>query len=126
MNNTFVIALVAWLLPGTGHALLGHWKRGLIIAFVIWTMFAVAIFSGGAHYPGFSFKEGALLYMLNIFSKAGNGLGALISFVLAGSPPPNVAALATSEYGGRFLEISGLLNFLAVVDVIDIRLGRIR
>jgi len=126
MNNTFVIGLIAWLLPGTGHVLLGRWKRGVIVALVIWTMFIVAIISGGAYYPGFHFKDGALLYLLNIFSKAGNGLGALISFLLAGNPPPNVAALATFEYGGRFLEISGLLNFLAVMDAIDIRIGRKR
>ena len=124
MNNTFFISLISWLLPGAGHFFLGRWRRGLIIGLVIWTAFLIAIFSGGAYYPGFEFKDGALLYILNIFSRFGNGLGAFISFLLAANPLNNAAALATFEYGGRFLEISGLLNFLAVIDANDIRLGR--
>ena len=48
----------------------------------------------------------------------------MISWFVALTPAPNVAALATFEYGGRFLEIAGLLNFLAVIDAVDIALGR--
>ena len=124
MNNMGFIAALSWFIPGVGHLQLGRWKRGLILGAVIWTMFIIAIVSGGAYYPGFSFAEGSLLYLLNIFSRLGNGLGALISFLLMNSPPANVAALATFEYGGRFLEVAGLLNFLAVVDAVDIYLGR--
>ena len=95
-----------------------------MLAAAIWLMFFIALWSGGAFYPGFEFKDGALLSLLNIFARAGNGLGALIGFLFAGSPPPNVASWATFEYGGRFLEVAGLLNFLAVVDAIDIQQGR--
>jgi hypothetical protein len=80
--------------------------------------------SGGAYYPGFDFKDGSLLYLLNIFARFGNGLGILISFFLTTNPLPNVASWATFEYGGRFLEIAGLLNYLAVLDAIDIQSGR--
>ncbi len=124
MNNFWLVGALSWFLPGAGHLLIGKWKRGLIIGAVIWTMFIIAILSGGAYYPGFSFAEGSLLYLLNIFARLGNGLGALISFLLMASPPPNVAAWATFEYGGRFLEVAGLLNFLAVLDAVDIQLGR--
>jgi hypothetical protein len=124
MDNPIVIGIISWLLPGAGHLLQGRLKRGLIIGAVIWAMFIIAILSGGAYYPGFEFKDGALLYLLNIFARLGNGLGAAISFFLMTNPPPNVAALATFEYGGRFLEIAGLLNYLAVLDAIDIQLGR--
>lgn len=124
MNNYLIVGTLAWFLPGAGHLQLGRWKRGLIIGAVIWIMFIIAIVSGGAYYPGFGFEEGSLLYLLNIFSRMGSGLGALISFFLMASPPPNVAAWATFEYGGRFLEVAGLLNFLAVIDAVDIQLGR--
>ena len=87
-------------------------------------MFATAIVSGGAHYPGFDFKDGPLLYLLNVFARLGNGLGAMVSFVIAGTPSPQTAARATFEYGGRFLEVAGLLNYLAAVDAVDIALGR--
>ncbi len=124
MNNPFIIGLIAWFLPGVGHFLQGRPIRGATIAIVVWLMFVIAIVSGGAHYPGFEFKDGALLYLLNIFARFGNGLGALISFVVAGTPSPNVAALATFEYGGRFLEVAGLLNYLAAIDAADIAIGR--
>jgi hypothetical protein len=124
MENPYLIGLISWFLPGAGYILQRRWKRGIIIGAVIWTMFIIAILSGGAYYPGFDFKDGALLYLLNVFAKLGNGLGAIISFLLSTSPPSNVAALATFEYGGRFLEIAGLLNFLAVLDSVDINLGR--
>jgi len=124
MNNPYLIGIISWLLPGVGHLMQGRFVRGIIIGVVIWTMFIIAIFSGGAYYPGFDFKDGSLLYLLNIFARFGNGLGALISFFLSASPPPNVAAWATFEYGGRFLEIAGLLNYMAIMDAVDISFGR--
>ncbi len=124
MDNTFILGLISWFIPGSGHLLQRRWKRGIIIGLVFWTLFIVAILSGGAHYPGFSFKDGSLLYLLNVLGRLGSGLGAIISFLVWQNPPPNVAAWATFEYGGRFLEIAGLINYLAVIDAIDIHLGR--
>ena len=101
-----------------------RWKRGLIVSAAVWAMFIIALISGGAYYPGFDFKDGALLYLLNIFARLGNGLGAFISFYLLSNPVRDIAARATFEYGGRFLEIAGLLNYLAVLDAVDIQIGR--
>lgn len=124
MDNPIVIGLISWFVPGAGHLIQRKWKRGAIIAAVIWTMFVVSVVGGGAYYPGFDFKDGALLYLLNIFARFGNGIGALISYGIASSPSPHVAALATFEYAGRFLETAGLLNYLAMLDAVDIALGR--
>ena len=124
MDNTFVIGLISWIFPGAGHLIQKRWKRGIIILLVFWTMFITAILSGGAHYPGFGFYEGSLLYLLNIFGRLGSGIGALISYIISMNPPPNIAAWATFEYGGRFLEVAGLVNYLAVIDAVDIHLGR--
>lgn len=124
MDNPVIIGLLSWFLPGVGHLAQKRYVRGGIVAAVVWLMFVIAIVSGGAHYPGFDFKDGPLLYLLNVFARFGNGLGALVSFVMAGTPSPNVAALATFEYGGRFLEVAGLLNYLAAIDAVDIALGR--
>lgn len=124
MNNFVLIGFVSWLFPGAGHILQGRWKRGIIIGGVVWLLFIIALLSGGAYYPGFEYKDGALLYLLNIFARLGNGLGSFISFWLLPVAPQNVAAWATFEYGGRFLEISGLLNYLAVLDAVDINEGR--
>jgi hypothetical protein len=124
MDNPFIVGAVAWLFPGGGYLIQGRLKRGIILAAVIWIMFVIAIVSGGAHYPGFDFKDGMLLYMLNVFGRLGNGIGAIVSWIIAANPSPNIAALATFEYGGRFLEVSGLLNYLAAIDAVDIALGR--
>jgi hypothetical protein len=124
MENPFLIGIVSWFLPGVGHMMQGRWKRGIVLAAMIWIMFIVAVVGGGAYYPGFDFKDGALLYLLNIFARFGNGLGALISYLFTLNPSPNIAALATFEYSGRFLETAGLLNYLAVLDAIDINVGR--
>ncbi len=124
MNNIFLTGILAWFLPGFGHILEGRIKKGIIIGSVIWIMFIIAIISNGAYYPGFDFKDGALLYLLNIFSRLGNGLGSIISLYLLSNPPANVAAQATFEYGGKFLEAAGLLNYLAAIDAIDVHLGR--
>src|SRR3954470_23908737 len=116
MAHPLLIGVVSWAVPGLGHMIQGRFVRGAIIAAVIWVMFVIAIISGGAHYPGFDFKDGMLLYMLNVFGRLGNGLGAIVSWMIAanasttGVPP---AALPTFEYGGRFLEVAGLLNYLA-------------
>lgn len=124
MDNPILIGILSWLIPGAGHVIQGRTKRGLIIGGAIWLMFIVALLSGGAYYPGFDFKDGSLLYLLNVFAKLGNGLGAVISWLVSVSPSPNVAAMASFEYGGRFLETAGLLNYLAIMDAIDIHLGR--
>lgn len=124
MDNSFVLVLLSWFLPGFGHIKQGRLKRGIIIAAVIWLMFIIGIASGGAYYPGYSFKEGFLLYLLNLFAKFGNGLGFLISWFLSQNAPKEAASWATFEYGGRFLEVAGLLNYLAALDAADIFLGR--
>lgn len=124
MDNPVVIGVAAWLFPGAGHFMQGRLVRGLIVSGTIWSMFAIAIWSGGAYYPGFEFKDGQLLYILNVFATFGNGLGDLISFLFSVEPAPNMAARYSFEYGGRFLEVAGLLNYLAIMDAIDINLGR--
>ena len=124
MNNQFLIGLAAWFFPGAGHFLQKRSKRGLFIGVAIWLMFIIGVFSGGAYYPGFAFADGALLFLLNLFAKLGSGLGAIIGFVVSVNPSPNTPALATFEYGGRMVETAGLLNYLAIMDAIDIYLGR--
>src|SRR5262245_65112342 len=100
MDNPILIGILSWFFPGAGHLVQRRFKRGIIIAGLIWTMFAIALVSGGQYYPGFDFNDGMLLYLLNVFARLGNGLGAIISYLAASSPEPLAAARATFEYGG--------------------------
>ncbi|MEQ1765742.1 MAG: DUF6677 family protein, partial [Pyrinomonadaceae bacterium] len=113
MQNPFVIGILAWIFPGAGHLIQGRTQRALLIGGAIWVMFIVGVFSGGAYYPGFEFKDGQLLYLLNVFAKLGNGLGWLVSFLMSVTPSPDTPAMATFEYGGRMVEAAGLLNYLS-------------
>lgn len=124
MDRSFLIVLTGWFLPGGGYFLQNRWRRGLVVGGIIWLMFLIAILGGGAYYPGLKFDEGALLYLLNIFARLGIGLGAVISYGLGANPPPDAAGIATFEYAGRFLEVAGLLNYLAVIDAADVFGGR--
>ena len=126
MDNPVIVGILSWFLPGVGHLVQRRFKRGIIIAGVIWTMIAISLVSGGQYYPGFDFKDGMLLYLLNVFARFGNGLGAIISYIAASGGDPLAAAKAIFEYGGRMLEIAGLLNYLAAIDAVDISLGRKR
>src|SRR5690349_20092612 len=124
MQNPFVIGILAWIFPGAGHLVQGRTKRALLIGGAIWAMFIVGVFSGGAYYPGFDFKDGQLLHLLNVFAKLGNGRGWLGSFLMSGPPSPDTPAMATVEYGGRMVEAAGLLSYLAAIDALDIPFGR--
>lgn len=124
MDNTILTAVAGWIFPGAGYFVQKRWVRGAVVGGAIWLMFIIAIVSGGQYYPGLKFDEGALLYLLNIFARLGSGLMAAISYGFGMNPPPDSAGMATFEYGGRFLEVAGLLNYLAVIDSIDVLKGR--
>jgi hypothetical protein len=123
-SNPWFVGAIGWLVPGAGHFAQKLWLRGALIFGIFWTMFLVAIFSGGAHYPGFGFADGPLLYLLNIFGRLGSGVGAVVSWIVQSVPEKDVAARATFEYGGRFLEVAGLINYLAAIDAVDVAVGR--
>lgn len=124
MQNSMIIGLLGWIFPGAGHLAIGKVHRGILLAAVVWLMFAIALMSGGASYPGFAFKDGALLYLLNAFARFGNVVGGVVSMLLGANASSQVASWATFEYGGRFLEVSGLLNFMVAMDAVDLSLGR--
>ncbi|MDM7922926.1 MAG: hypothetical protein QUS14_11550 [Pyrinomonadaceae bacterium] len=124
MNNPVIIGLLAWIFPGAGHIAQRRIGRGAVLGGAIWLMFLIGVLTGGAYYPGFEFKDGQLLVILNIFAKLGNGLGTVIGFLASVQPDPNVAARATFEYSGRLIEAAGLLNYLAIIDALDIYFGR--
>lgn len=111
-----------WFFPGSGYFLIGRKTRGLIIGLSIWSMFIIGALSGGLNYGEFS-KDSSLLYYLNLFACFGNGLGWVISLFF-GSSSFESAAKITYEYGGRLIEIAGLLNYMAIFDVLDVSLGR--
>jgi hypothetical protein len=127
---TIVFCILGYLVPGLGHLCLGRVKRGLIFFGSIIIMFALGIIMKG-HLYEFNVDNPAERFTnLLAVANAGTGLAYFIPYLLhivsttsIGFGAPQAAA-ATYEYGNTFLWTAGLLNYLVVIDVFDIGMGR--
>jgi hypothetical protein len=112
-------AIMAWLVPGLGHLLLGRWGRALL--------FFVAV--GGLAVTGYLLRgnvfaphSGDPFGTVGFLADAGTGFFYYFSrFFEAAGPDVSRAA---GDYGTRFIAAAGVVNVLAVLDVIEIATGR--
>lgn len=119
-----IAAILSWLVPGLGHWLLGFRVRGFILGGLLLGIF----WWGEAMAQGYAVtrKEHGFLFCF----QAGNGLSTLLANSLQwGNLPPisNSAidrAVPTPLYVGFLLTtLSGVMNILLVVHVLDPRSG---
>jgi hypothetical protein len=111
--------IVAWLVPGAGHLLLGQSRKGGIFLAALLAMFACGTAFGGRLFP---LQASDPLVLLAAIAQWGLGLPRLLA-VAAGWGAGDVVA-ATYEYGNTFLIAAGLLNALIVLDAFDLATGR--
>lgn len=122
-------ALAAWALPGLGHALLGDIRRGLIIGIAIAALWISGLAIGGVgsihreRHP-FWFLGQALLAPSLAVQYARN------TFLVEATAPEDLerdlpgrivyvpAYGHTSEQGVLYTALAGLLNLLAIIDVV--------
>lgn len=139
LPSPYLVVLAAWLIPGSGHLLLGRRGRGLIILGTILATFALGLLLRGSLFvPGGNGFEvngrGGLVVTAQIASQGdvlskliqyGGFLGDLASgaFYLGASflgyGPPDQAG-HSPDYGSKFLVGAGLLNIMAMVDAYEI------
>jgi hypothetical protein len=114
-----LLCLAAWLLPGAGHLWMGRRQKGIVFLLAMPAMFAIGLALHGRVFP-FELSEPLV------------GLAAVAN-LLAGAPwmiarmidaGAGTVTAWTYEYGNCFLIVSGLLNFLVILDAYDIALGR--
>jgi hypothetical protein len=119
VTNAYLIAAVAWLVPGAGHLWLGRMQKGLTFLVALPLMFVVGLWLQGRLFP---FQPSEPLVALAAFADIGIGIPYFIAKALhlGGG---NVIA-AEYEYGNAFIIVAGLLNMLVVLDAFDIALGR--
>ncbi|MEW6731185.1 MAG: DUF6677 family protein [Acidobacteriota bacterium] len=128
-SKMMLACTLAYCIPGLGHLVLGRWRRGLIFAVAIFTMFVLGLLmKGHLFYPT---REDPLL-IFHSFADVGIGLAYFVCYLLyagfniqIGFGAPQ-AAVATFEYGNAFLWTAGLLNYLVIMDAYDIAIGRKR
>jgi hypothetical protein len=111
--------VLAWIVPGTGHLYLGKKWRGLLFLLAIPVMFGIGMFLGGKLYQ---VDPAHPLTYLAVFANLGNGLFYFVARYLGGGEGRILDV--TYEYGCTFALVSGLMNFLIVLDAYDIAVGR--
>ncbi|MEW6336601.1 MAG: DUF6677 family protein [Acidobacteriota bacterium] len=114
-----VVILLAWLVPGLGHLLLGRTRRAPVFAVVILVAFAVGILLNGELIVP---KDGDPLSYLAFAAVLGNGV-LFVAAKLLGLGA-GVVTSASYEFGNTFLLTAGMMNLLLLLDVHDIVTGK--
>ncbi|MFL6280811.1 MAG: DUF6677 family protein [Vicinamibacterales bacterium] len=114
-----LLCLVAWLVPGAGHLWMGRRQKGIVFLLAVPAMFGIGLLLHGRVFP-FEFSEPlvGLAAVANLLAGAPWVLARLLD---SGS---GMVTAVTYEYGNCFLIVSGLLNFLVILDAYDVALGR--
>jgi len=118
MSNLALTCVVAWLIPGAGHLLLGKWKRALIFFALIMLLFVLGLQQQGALFSLAPGLFGFLKFFADLCIGAPYLLGRLLNWGAG-----DIRAYGY-EYGNTFLYTAGLLNSLLVLDAFDICKGR--
>lgn len=118
---TLPTCLLAWLVPGTGHLLVGRWGRALLFGPLIGTLFLAGLALDGKVYRP---VEGDPLSYLAALGAS--GVGSLYIVVHALELGEGDAAAPYHEYGNTFTLVAGLLNLLVILDAFDLAVLRAR
>jgi hypothetical protein len=114
-----LLCLAAWLVPGAGHLWMGRRQKGVIFMLALPTMFLIGLLLKGRIFP---FELSEPLVALAAVADLLAGAPWMIARMLdAGA---GTVTAASYEYGNCFLIVSGLLNFLVILDAYDTALGR--
>jgi hypothetical protein len=123
----------AWLIPGAGHWVLGYRIRGALLAAVIlglfWAGQALAIRPPNPDFPRTPIAVSRDVSPIFFICQVGNAFSAILSNTLWGKPP--YKDVVTGELdrhlprdlnlGILFTSVSGLLNYLLVLHILDPR-----
>src|SRR6185436_6619036 len=114
-----LLCLAAWIIPGAGHFWMGRRQKGFVFLLALPAMFLIGLLLKGRVFP-FELSDPlvALAAVANLLAGAPWMIARMMD---AGA---GTVTAASYEYGNCFLIVSGLLNFLVILDAYDIALGR--
>jgi hypothetical protein len=114
-----VAPAVAWLIPGAGHLIQKRWIRGVLLLISVVAMFVFGLAMDGKIYKP---NAGDLLDILGFIGDLGAGALYILGRVLDWGGTS--IAVATADYGTKYIVVAGLLNVMAVVDAYHIAIGK--
>ena len=116
---TLAICASGWLLPGIGHIVLRRWARGTLFMLAVMVMFALGVAMQGKLYDPTPEQP------LHIFAFIAN-LGVGMPYIVAQRLGYGAGLISAPsyDYGSTYLWVSGLLNYIIVLDVFDVARGR--
>ena len=117
--NIVALGIAGWLVPGSAHAMVGQFRKAIILFVTLTFMFVFGIANGGRLFP---FVPSDPLLLLAAAAEWALGLPHLVA-LLGGYGQGDVVA-AAYEYGNTCLIAAGLLNTLAILDAHDVATGR--
>lgn len=122
-RSPWLIAIIAWLIPGGGHFLLSRRGRGAIVFGAVLVTFVIGILMRG---PMFQPHGGDLLTTAiqwgGFLGDLASGLLYLLTVWLGYAQPD--AAGHVHDYGSKLIVAAGLLNILGIVDAWEIVTGK--
>jgi len=114
-----LLCLSAWMVPGAGHFWMGRRQKAIVFVLALPAMFLIGLLLKGRVFP---FELSEPLVGLAAVANLLAGIPWMIARLMdAGG---GTVTAATYEYGNCFLIVSGLLNFLVILDAYDTALGR--
>jgi hypothetical protein len=117
--RALLLATIAWLLPASGHLLLG--KRFRAFGFVVALLVAFGL---GLQLQGNLYRPTAGQPLSYLATLGAMGIGAPYFVARYGAEYQGRPEAQGFEYGTIFLLSAGLMNLLLVLDVWDIARGR--
>ncbi len=120
LRSPWITVLLAWLVPGAGHLLLGRRIRGAIIFVTVLLCFGLGLLQHGPFFEVTGAGD-VLSRLIQWGGHIGDMASGLFYFVAVwmGYAPPDRAG-HTADYGSKFIVAAGLLNVLAAVDAYEI------
>ena len=113
--------VLAWLVPGAGHLLVGQRRRALLFGLLIATLFF-----GGLALDGAVYRPVAGDPLSYLAALGASGVGSLYMAVHAFGLGAGEVSAPYHEYGNTFTLVAGLLNLLVVLDAFDFAVLRVR
>jgi Family of unknown function (DUF6677) len=116
--NAYLAAILAWALPGAGHAYLRRWRRALAFMLLVLASLAIGCLLEG--HLSWTF-HGAPLDVLATFGGLGSGAPSILLHLRGYT---GTIEAPDYEYGTVFILTAGLMNMLLILDAWDIASGR--